>query len=1281
MIDRALLLKDCQALLKKLEKDIRSFAQADEALLAGLKAEYERERTQGITGVTWGAWLDEQVVQAAVAWVLTTVFIRYCEDNRLLDECWLSGSVGSDAAENLLARAQAQYDAYIDQHPNHSDVQYLQAAIEAFGRIAAAKDLTAPGRNPLWSLPVSSDGAKLLLGLWREQCADGQLVRDFRVGSAEELSDTRFLGDLYQDLSDFAKKRYALLQTPDFVEEFILDYTLDPALDTFGLEGFRLIDPTCGSGHFLLGAFRRILDRSQREAPPGVPVKELVKRAIESVYGVDINPFAVAISRFRLLVAAMVACGRSRLVDVPVFEMHIAPANSLLCRPSADEARIQQRRNDRLFCQMADGEGIQERLEFQAEHERAQLILGLRYHAVVGNPPYIAVKDAAERERIKALYASCFKKWTLSVPFTERFFELAQSATGRSREEAGFVGFINSNNFTKREFGKGLIEGTTQGKTKVPGLLSSIDLSHVIDTSGCYIPGHGTPTVILFGRNRRGNPTVPVRTVMGIRGEPGRPADAANGQVWRALVDNLGTPGSETPWLSVVDMERVKFGQHPWSLGGGGADEVKEIIESDKHQLTKHITSAGFASFTGTDDLLINPSHLGPRVGIPDDYYKPLITGDTVRDWGLSEEGWVFIPYDSSGSPISAIPNEQTGYWLWPYRSTIEGVISFGGRTRKECGDVWWHWYRWVESKYRVPFSITFGEVATHNHFVLCRGGVVFNRTAPVIKLPPEASEDDHLRLLSCLNSSTMAFWLRQVCFPKGGDKKGDGARVTPEAYAERLAMNSTNVEKAPITEALAPERLALAKRLDALGQELASLHPSQLFGRAAPSAATIQAAAERSQAIRQEMIFLQEELDWVCYQAYGIIDDASLANLGIAALLSGLNGDESTDGDGPVRRPALPGIDLGQRAFEIQLARQIESGEEESSWFNRHRSTPITELPEHWPEDYRAIVEARLELIACNKHIALLEKPEHKRRWQSEPWEQQVDTALHAWLCDQLEADRIWPRQQDGGQAQILSARQLSDLAFADPAFTTAADLYRGHDTYDRVALITELMNDQAVPFAAALRYTDDGLRKRADWEQVWELQRQEDRLNAELTALRQALPAGAKPTPEMHELQAQRDQLNIPVPPRYDSKDFRKTTTQDPWKHRGKLDVPKERFISYPGCERDEDPSPVYLWAGYDHLGQAQALVALLDDARNRYGWPRERLIPLLAGLDELIPWLKQWHNHLDPNFGVKLGDYFEEYLRGECQSLDIPRADLTAWRPPAPAKGRGRKKKSAS
>ena len=56
--------------------------------------------------------------------------------------------------------------------------------------------------------------------------------------------------------------------------------------------------------------------------------------------------------------------------------------------------------------------------------------------------------------------------------------------------------------------------------------------------------------------------------------------------------------------------------------------------------------------------------------------------------------------------------------------------------------------------KLLTPLSITFAFVATHNHFVFDRGGKVFNRSAPVIKLQSNATEDDHLSLLGLLNSS-----------------------------------------------------------------------------------------------------------------------------------------------------------------------------------------------------------------------------------------------------------------------------------------------------------------------------------------------------------------------------------------------------------------------------------------------------------------------------------------------------------------------------------------------
>src|SRR5262249_13561044 len=117
-------------------------------------------------------------------------------------------------------------------------------------------------------------------------------------------------------------------------------------------------------------------------------------------------------------------------------------------------------------------------------------ILGQQYHVVVGNPPYITVKDQALNQAYRNRFLACHQKYSLGVPFTERFFELVIYSS--DTQPAGYVGMITTNSFMKREFGKKLIEE----------FFPRIDLTHVIDTSGAYIPGHGTPTVILFGRHR-----------------------------------------------------------------------------------------------------------------------------------------------------------------------------------------------------------------------------------------------------------------------------------------------------------------------------------------------------------------------------------------------------------------------------------------------------------------------------------------------------------------------------------------------------------------------------------------------------------------------------------------------------------------------------------------------------------------------------------------------------------------------------------------------------------
>jgi hypothetical protein len=188
-------------------------------------------------------------------------------------------------------------------------------------------------------------------------------------------------------------------------------------------------------------------------------------------------------------------------------------------------------------------------------------------------------------------------------------------------------------------------------------------------------------------------------------------------------------------------------------------------------------------------------------------------------------------------------------------------------------------------------------------------------------------------------------------------------------------------------------------------------------------------------------------------------------------------------------------------------------------------------------------------------------------------------------------------------------------------------------------------------VPFLAGYRYTETGMEKRPSWEETWRLQRIEDE------------------DPKQLEAELKRMNLkSIPVPDKYSSKDFLRHF----WGLRGKLDMPKERFVTIPGGNVDEDTTPLVGWAGWNHLQVAQALSGLYQRRKSEDGWQKDQLVPLLAGIDERVPWLLQWHNEPATEFGgIKLGEFFRDFVAGEAHTLGVAASELRTWMPPAAPK----------
>ena len=1192
-------------LLGALEADIRGRMSADAAVRRPLEQDHAAEFRDGYTRKDFATWVEGRITQAGVAWILATVFVRFLEDNGLITPRFL------EPVDSRTNAPRDRWEAFIQATPTANRRDWMQAEFTELAAHPALAELLGPSNQHLWMLAPSQDGITALLETFAERTGDGAALRwSFR----DPQWGTRFLGDLYQDLSESARKQYALLQTPDFVERFILDRTLEPALDTFGVDwkdergGFRLIDPTVGSGHFLLGAYPRILARWQQKEP-ATNIRVLVQRTLDSLHGTDINPFAVSIARFRLLIMALKACGIGALKGAPEFVMQLGVGDALLLADRSATRGVGA--GVQLTFDPADAATA---MYTSARYDAARRILKKGFHAVVGNPPYInPPKDLNQAYR--DLYGSCSGKYALTCPFMERFVELALPAQGA--RPAGFVGKITSNSFMKREFGKKLITD----------FFSKWDLTAAIDTSGAYIPGHGTPTVILFLRNQKPSKTT-VRAVLGIRGEPSAPTEPARGLVWQAILDQIEAPGSQGNFVSVEDRDRQAFATHPWSMGGGGAGDVREAIEEAADLRLSSLGTVGVFGMTNADDVFFAPIHAFGRRALESTSFRPLVLGDALRDWQWSDDVGSIFPYEGERlSAISGLP--RLARWLWPCRTALWDRQTFGKVSYKDEGRTYYEWHQVTLDRLRTPLSIAFAEIATHNHFVLDRGGKVFNRSAPVIKLKPGATEDEHLALLGVLNSSTALFWLRQVCFPKGGFVDGK--------WQERFVFNGANVEKFPLTDRYA-STLRLVQTLDRLGSQLAKA-AGNLGGLGVLSCATF---ARDADARLDQQVAIQEELDWLVYRLYAVRSDNTL---------------EWPDLD------SLPPVRLGERAFEIVMARKMAAGELQTTWFERHGSTAITEVPAHWPTPYRTLVERRIKAIEDDASIGLIEQPEFKRRWNHEPWEDIWRKALTERLLDRIEAMDVWRADPPAP----VSVAHLADLLTRDSEAVKIAELLTGTAAPEMAPFLAELVKDQHVPCAMGARYTENGLRKRQSWESTWELQRREDAIDA--------LADSGKITPAEAKSRKAREVGAIPVPPKYDSKDFR---TAAYWQARGKLDVPKERFVSYPLSAGDKPGDLLLGWAGWDHLQQAQALVTLFD-AQVGAGADASRLAPLLQALDELVPWLSQWFgNH--PEFG-DLGKVYREAWRERVARAGLTVDTVRSWVIAQPVRGRGRRRAAAA
>ncbi len=187
----------------------------------------------------------------------------------------------------------------LDRDIEHANI-FVQAGIQGFVEEAIFSWYLDVARNPIYgSLLVSAlRGVLTSLSMYR----------------TDYMTHTRdVLRDLYQGLVP-GKLRQSLGEY--YTADWLVDFTLNKAQQGAWLDK-RVLDPTCGSGAFLVAVIRLIRDEAKNA---GWDAGRIVQHLCTSVWGFDLNPLAVQTARVNFLmeIAELLTIAPGQTLEIPV---------------------------------------------------------------------------------------------------------------------------------------------------------------------------------------------------------------------------------------------------------------------------------------------------------------------------------------------------------------------------------------------------------------------------------------------------------------------------------------------------------------------------------------------------------------------------------------------------------------------------------------------------------------------------------------------------------------------------------------------------------------------------------------------------------------------------------------------------------------------------------------------------------------------------------------------------------------------------------------------------
>lgn len=451
------------------EKKKRGTAEVDDAFLKEIESWRDalaRNIALRNAGIATRGLTEREINYAVQLTIDRIIFLRICEDRGIEDygrlQALLNGEHIYKRMLDLYYRADEKYNSGLFHfqlergRPGEPDELTPELKIDDKVLKDIIKGLYYPESPYEFSvLPVD------ILGHVYERFL-GKVIRLTAGGRAkvEEKPEVRKAGGVYY--------------TPKYIVEYIVKNTVGKRVEKKKpkqVESIRILDPACGSGSFLIGAYEYLLDwhrdwylengpeKHKNEIYQGaggqwyLTTSQKKKILLNNIYGVDIDAQAVEVTKLNLLLKALEGENEQTIESqlkmfreraLPDLRGNIKCGNSLIGPDFYDNMQLN----------LLDDEERYRINAFDWEVEFEKIMKSGGFDAVIGNPPYVRSINLKEFNQSawsyyqKKYISASEKEWDIYLVFVEKGISLINPK--------GYLGYILPNKFLNSMVGKNL---------------------------------------------------------------------------------------------------------------------------------------------------------------------------------------------------------------------------------------------------------------------------------------------------------------------------------------------------------------------------------------------------------------------------------------------------------------------------------------------------------------------------------------------------------------------------------------------------------------------------------------------------------------------------------------------------------------------------------------------------------------------------------------------------------------------------------------------------------